>query len=55
MYAVKASRFLTHLKKLKDPEEPLARLMGHAGGLGEKLGPILFQFPRQWHRNQERL
>src|SRR5207253_4613253 len=55
LFAVKGSRYLTHMKKLKDPEEPLARLMDHAAGLGEKLGPILFQFPRQWRRNQERL
>ena len=55
LFAVKGSRYLTHMKKLKDPEEPLARLMDHAGGLGEKLGPILFQFPSQWRRNQERI
>jgi uncharacterized protein YecE (DUF72 family) len=55
LFAVKASRFLTHMKKLKDPEEPLDRLMTAAQGLAEKLGPVLFQFPRQWRCNQERL
>jgi uncharacterized protein YecE (DUF72 family) len=55
LFAVKASRYLTHMKKLKDPEEPLQRLMEHAGGLGEKLGPILFQFPAKWGLNLERL
>jgi uncharacterized protein YecE (DUF72 family) len=55
LFAVKASRFLTHMKKLKDPELPLERLMTAAQGLGEKLGPVLFQFPRQWHVNLERL
>ena len=55
LFAVKASRFLTHMKKLKDPEQPLERLMTAATGLGEKLGPILFQFPRQWCINLERL
>src|SRR5579875_1229628 len=55
LFAVKASRFLTHRKKLKDPEEPLQRLMESAGGLNEKLGPILFQFPQTWHVNVERL
>ncbi len=55
LFAVKASRYITHMKKLKDPEEPLARLMGHAEGLDDKLGPILFQFPSSWHRNTERL
>ena len=44
LFAVKGSRFLTHMKKLKDPEEPLSRLMERASGLQEKLGPILFQF-----------
>jgi uncharacterized protein YecE (DUF72 family) len=55
LFAVKGSRYLTHMKKLNDPEEPLQRLMEHAGGLEEKLGPILFQFPRGWHVNLERL
>src|SRR3954453_23101474 len=55
LLAVKASRFLTHMKKLKDPEEPLERLMSAAAGLEEKLGPVLFQFPRQWRLNLERL
>lgn len=55
MFAVKGSRYLTHMKKLKDPQEPLSRLMDRASGLQEKLGPILFQFPHTWHINIERL
>ena len=55
LFAVKASRYLTHMKKLKEPQEPLERLLSHAGGLGEKLGPVLFQFPRRWAVNLERL
>ncbi|MEV5891637.1 DUF72 domain-containing protein [Nonomuraea fuscirosea] len=43
--AVKASRFLTHIKRLADPEEPAARLMGAAAELKDKLGPILLQLP----------
>jgi uncharacterized protein YecE (DUF72 family) len=43
------------MKKLKDPEEPLARLMDRARGLKKKLGPILFQFPRTWPVHVERL
>lgn len=43
--AVKASRFLTHIKRLRDPEEPVARLMEHAAGLGDRLGPVLLQLP----------
>src|SRR5262245_25454891 len=55
VFAVKGSRYLTHMKKLKDPEEPLERLLHNAGGLGRKLGPILFQFPGQWKLNLDRL
>lgn len=55
VFAVKGSRYLTHMKKLKDPEEPLTRLMERARGLEEKLGPILFQFPRTWHADIPRL
>ncbi len=42
---VKASRYLTHIKRLVEPAEPVARLMGRADGLGPKLGPILVQLP----------
>jgi uncharacterized protein YecE (DUF72 family) len=43
--AVKASRYLTHIKRLRDPEEPVHRLMEHAAGLGDRLGPVLLQLP----------
>ncbi|KAB1150497.1 DUF72 domain-containing protein [Streptomyces luteolifulvus] len=43
--AVKASRYLTHIKRLKDPEEPVHRLMTHAEGLHDRLGPVLLQLP----------
>jgi len=55
VFAVKASRYLTHMKKLTDPAEPLQRLLHNAGGLGPKLGPLLFQFPRRWALNLWRL
>lgn len=42
---VKASRFLTHIKRLREPEEPVGRLMAAADGLGERLGPVLLQLP----------
>ena len=48
LYAVKASRFLTHMKKLKDPEEPLARFFDRARHLGPALGPVLYQLPPRW-------
>ena len=43
--AIKASRYLTHLKRLLDPEEPVARLFERAAGLGPRLGPVLYQLP----------
>jgi uncharacterized protein YecE (DUF72 family) len=55
IFSVKASRYITHMKKLKDPEEPAANFLEHAGGLGEKLGPVLFQLPPQWKANPGRL
>lgn len=55
IFAVKGSRFVTHNKKLKDPEQPLKNLLPRAERLGEKLGPILWQLPPKWRRNVERL
>jgi uncharacterized protein YecE (DUF72 family) len=43
--AVKASRYLTHVRRLRDPAEPVARLMSRASELGPALGPILVQLP----------
>jgi uncharacterized protein YecE (DUF72 family) len=54
-FAVKASRYITHMKKLKDPKQPLRKFFLHAGELKEKLGPVLFQLPPRWHRDAERL
>ena len=54
-FAAKASRYLTHMKKLKHPGEPLERLFGCIDGLGDKLGPVLFQLPPRWRMNPDRL
>jgi uncharacterized protein YecE (DUF72 family) len=54
-YAVKANRFLTQAKKLKDCEEPLARQMASFNALKPALGPILYQLPPRFHLNLERL
>ncbi|MEN3357187.1 MAG: hypothetical protein V7637_1169, partial [Mycobacteriales bacterium] len=43
--AVKASRYITHIKRLREPEEPVARLLDRARGLGPRLGPVLLQLP----------
>ena len=45
VYAVKMSRYLTHVKRLKDPVEPVGRFMERAEALGDKLGPVLLQLP----------
>jgi uncharacterized protein YecE (DUF72 family) len=45
LFAIKASRFLTHMKKLKEPEEPIERLFGRMRALGRHLGPVLYQLP----------
>jgi len=47
-FAVKASRFLTHMKKLKDPEEPIHHLFSRMRALGPHLGPVLYQLPPGW-------
>jgi uncharacterized protein YecE (DUF72 family) len=44
-FAVKASRFLTHMKKLRDPVDPIRRMLTRARHLGPTLGPVLFQLP----------
>ncbi len=54
-FAVKASRFLTHNKKLKDPENALLNFLPRAEALGRKLGPILFQLPPRWKKDVDRL
>lgn len=53
--AVKASRFLTHVRRLAEPEEPVARLMMAATGLGDRLGPVLLQLPPTLPVSVERL
>ena len=54
-YAVKANRFLTQAKKLKDCEAPLERMMAPVRALGDRLGPILYQLPPRFRINLERL
>lgn len=53
--AVKASRFLTHIKRLADPQEPVERLMNAASELKDKLGPILLQLPPTLKADPDRL
>jgi uncharacterized protein YecE (DUF72 family) len=53
--AIKASRFLTHIKRLRDPQEPLERLLTRASALGTSFGPVLYQLPSSFHRDMDRL
>lgn len=55
VFSVKADRYLTHIKKLKDPVSPWKNFYTNASALNGKLGPILFQFPPNWQVNVERL
>jgi len=55
VFVVKASRFITHIKRLKDAEEPLKRLFEIITILKEKLGPVLYQLPPGLHKNIELL
>jgi uncharacterized protein YecE (DUF72 family) len=55
IFAVKVSRFITHIKRLKDAEEPLQNFLERADLLKGKLGPLLYQLPPNMKRNDERL
>lgn len=55
VFSVKANRFMTHNKKLKDPESALEKFLPRIAHLGTKLGPVLFQLPPGWRINYERL
>ncbi len=54
-FAAKGSRFLTHMKKLKDPEQGLKRFFDCIEILDTKLGPVLFQLPPNWELDHDRL
>jgi len=53
--AVKANRFITHVKRLKDVEQTVPNFLANASALKEKLGPVLFQFPASFHADEDRL
>ncbi len=56
VFAVKGGRFITHLKKLGDPEAPLANFFASGVlALGRKLGPLLWQLPPTLGYDEERL
>ncbi len=55
LFAVKASRFLTHIKRLQVEQSSVDKLMQRARLLGERLGPILYQLPPRWRCDPARL
>lgn len=55
IFTIKANRFITHIKRLLDCSEPLNRLLEQLKGLGNNLGPILFQLPPRWRADEKRL
>lgn len=55
LFAVKASRYITHVKKLRNTAGEVERFFGLAGLLGEHLGPILYQLPPNLHKDLGRL
>jgi uncharacterized protein YecE (DUF72 family) len=52
---VKVSRYLTHIRRLREPEEPVQRFVDRVRGLGGKLAPVLLQLPPQLRRDTGRL
>jgi len=52
-FVCKASRFITHVRRLEDVSEPITRFVERASLLGEKLGPMLYQLPPSMKRNDE--
>ncbi|MGA7677832.1 MAG: DUF72 domain-containing protein [Dehalococcoidia bacterium] len=55
VFAIKVSRFITHIKRLKNVEEPLQNFLTRAVFLQDKLGPLLYQLPPGMKRNDETL
>jgi len=55
VFAVKASRYITHLLRLREPRRPLEVFLARAAHLGPKLGPVLFQLPPRFPIDLERL
>jgi uncharacterized protein YecE (DUF72 family) len=55
LFTVKANRYITHIKRLKDPREPLDRFYERANLLWEHLGPVLYQLPPSFQKDLDRL
>ncbi len=55
VFAIKAGRYITHVKRLREPERTLDKFLKRISVLEDKLGPILFQLPPKWSANPQRL
>jgi uncharacterized protein YecE (DUF72 family) len=55
LFACKGSRYLTHMKRLKDPEQGVGRFFERVEALEDKLGPIVFQLPGRFKPERDRL
>ena len=55
VFSAKASRYITHMKKLKDPHETVPPFLQTVDRLGDRLGPVLFQLPPRWNADPARL
>jgi uncharacterized protein YecE (DUF72 family) len=55
LYTFKASRYITHIKRLREPEQTLAKFLVRVRLAGEHLGPLLYQLPPRWPAELERL
>jgi uncharacterized protein YecE (DUF72 family) len=54
-YAIKANRFITHIKRFRDGEDPIERFLDGAERLKSHLGPVLFQAPPNFEKTDENL
>lgn len=54
-FALKVSRFITHIKRLNDTQEAVDNFISRARVLGKKMGPLLYQLPPNMHRDDDRL
>src|SRR6266571_5361396 len=55
VFAVKASRYITHIRRLRDCRDPVRLFWSRARRLGKKLGPVLFQLPPRFPADTDRL
>ena len=55
IFVLKLSRYLSHIKRLRDPQEPVERFLRHAEPLGDKMGPLLLQLPPNLEAEPARL